>query len=88
LDRLHVLDLPMVFVHGADDPIIANPSDEVWSYLGKTKTDEKLLAIPLGSVRHFPMLENDRFSRLVTDFLEKADISTIEVQERWKRRSR
>jgi pimeloyl-ACP methyl ester carboxylesterase len=88
LDKLHVLEMPMVFVHGQDDPIITNPRDEVWLYLARTKTEDKLLPIPLPGVRHFPMLENDRFSRLVTDFLEKADISTIEVLERWKRRSR
>jgi pimeloyl-ACP methyl ester carboxylesterase len=88
LERLHGLEMPLVFVHGVDDPIVENPGENVWNYLAMTKSEEKLLPIPLRGVRHFPMLENDRFNQLVIDFLEKPDISTIEVQERWKRRSR
>jgi pimeloyl-ACP methyl ester carboxylesterase len=88
LDKLHVLDFPMVFVNGEDDQIVENPKDSVWDYLARTKGDDKLLVIPMENVRHFPMLENDRFFRLATDFLEKADIGTIEVGKRWKRRSR
>jgi pimeloyl-ACP methyl ester carboxylesterase len=88
LDKLHMLDMPLVFVHGMDDPIIEHPSENVWNYLATTKSEEKLLPIPMESVRHFPMLENDRFTQLVNDFLEKPDISTIEVKERWRRRAR
>ncbi|NWF70529.1 MAG: alpha/beta hydrolase [Chloroflexi bacterium] len=88
LDKLHLIEAPLVFVHGSEDSITDNPNENVWNYLARTKTDEQLLALPMQGVRHFPMLENDRFSQLVTDFLEKADISTIEVQERWRRRSR
>ncbi|MFN8372579.1 MAG: alpha/beta hydrolase [Anaerolineae bacterium] len=88
LDKLHMLDMPLVFVHGKEDPIIEHPSENVWNYLATTKPEDKLLPIPMQGVRHFPMLENDRFTQLVTDFLEKPDISSIEVQERWRRRAR
>jgi hypothetical protein len=88
LDKLHMLDMPLVFVHGKDDPIIEHPSENIWTYLATTKPEDKLLPIPMAGVRHFPMLENDRFTQLVNDFLEKPDISTIEVQERWRRRAR
>jgi hypothetical protein len=34
------------------------------------------------------MLEDERFFRIVNDFLELPDISKIEVKERWRRRTR
>jgi len=39
-------------------------------------------------VRHFPMLEYERFNRLANDFLEAADVTKLEIKERWKRRTR
>jgi pimeloyl-ACP methyl ester carboxylesterase len=87
LDVLRGLDIPMVIVHGDDDPIIGSPSEDVWNYLTEGK-DEKLLPVPLPDVRHFPMLEADTFQRLVASFLETPDISKIELKERWRRRSR
>ena len=47
-----------------------------------------LLPILLPNVRHFPMLEDDRFPRLATEFLEVPDVSKLEVKERWRRRTR
>jgi pimeloyl-ACP methyl ester carboxylesterase len=86
LDILRSLPMPVVVVHGTDDPIIEAPSDNVWSYITTQKED--LLAIPLPGVRHFPMLEADSFARLVNNFLEIPDINKLEVKERWRRRSR
>ncbi len=87
LDKLRLLDIPAVVVHGNDDPIIKLPGDEVWDYITLNK-DDKLLPVPLPSVRHFPMLEAETFTRLVSSFLETPDISKIEVKERWRRRAR
>ena len=87
LDKLRLLDIPTVVVHGNDDPVIKLPGDDVWDYITLNK-DDKLLPVPLPSVRHFPMLEADTFTRLVTQFLEMPDISKIELKERWRRRSR
>jgi len=87
LDKLRLLDVPTVVVHGSDDPIIKLPGDDVWDYITLNK-DDKLLPVPLPSVRHFPMLEADTFTRLLSSFLETPDISKIELKERWRRRSR
>ncbi len=87
LDDLRSLPMPIVIVHGEDDPIIVAPNEKIWNYLTQDKEDT-ILPIPLPGVRHFPMLEHEPFSRLVTDFLETADISKLEVKERWRRRSR
>ncbi|MEO1664668.1 MAG: alpha/beta hydrolase [Chloroflexota bacterium] len=41
-----------------------------------------------GDVGHFPMLEYERFGRLVNDFLEKSDVDDLGRRDRWRRRSR
>lgn len=87
LDKLRLLTMPVVVVHGADDPVIPLPEDAVWGYLTLDKEDT-LLPVPLQGVRHFPMLEYERFIRLVSDFLDTPDVSKLEIKERWKRRTR
>lgn len=88
LDTLRFyLDMPIVVVHGLEDPIIKPPSEQVLNYLTAEKEDT-LLPVLLNGVRHFPMLEYERFFRLVTDFLDATDISKLEIKERWKRRTR
>jgi pimeloyl-ACP methyl ester carboxylesterase len=87
LDTLRLLPMPRVVVHGLDDAVVPPPGENVWHYLTNEK-EETLLPILLPGVRHFPMLEYERFSRLVNDFLEVPDISKLEIKERWKRRTR
>jgi pimeloyl-ACP methyl ester carboxylesterase len=87
LDAVWLLTMPTVVLHGLEDTLIEPPDERVWNYVTATKED-RLLPIPLPGVRHFPMLEYDRFNRLVNEFLEVDDISKLEVKERWKRRSR
>ncbi|MBI5671568.1 MAG: alpha/beta hydrolase [Chloroflexi bacterium] len=86
LDTLRLLPMPMVVLHGSDDPIIPVPDENVWHYI--TAENTSLLPMPLPGVRHFPMLEYERFIRLVNDFLDAADVSKLEIKERWKRRTR
>jgi pimeloyl-ACP methyl ester carboxylesterase len=87
LDTLRLLPMPRVMVHGLDDALLPPPSENVWNYLTNER-EESLLPILLPGVRHFPMLEYERFTRLVNDFLEVPDISKLEIKERWKRRTR
>lgn len=87
LDTLRLLNVPTVVVHGSDDGIIPLPPETVWNYLTADR-DDTLLPVHLSGVRHFPMLEHERFLRLLNDFLEAPDISKLEIKERWKRRTR
>ncbi len=87
LDTLRLLALPTVIVHGGDDPLVPQPSEEILNYLTLDK-ENTLLPILLPNVRHFPMLEDDRFARLANEFLEAPDISKLEIKERWRRRTR
>lgn len=88
LDTLRFyLPMPIVVVHGHDDPVLPMPSETVWSYLTADREDS-LLPVLLNGVRHFPMLETENFVRLVGDFLDTADVSKLEIKERWKRRTR
>jgi hypothetical protein len=87
LDTLRALPMPIVVVHGIEDPVIDVPNENVWTYLTTNKEDT-LLPIPLPGVRHFPMLEATTFPRLVADFLDAADVSKLEIKEIWRRRAR
>lgn len=87
LDALRLLPMPIAAVHGADDAIFPPPPEEVWAYL-TAEPERAFLPILLPGVRHFPMLEDERFYRVASDFLEAADISKIELRERWRRRTR
>ncbi len=87
LEKLRLLAMPVVMVHGSDDELIPPPKDPVWNYLTADKEDS-VLPVPLSGIRHFPMLEYERFIRLVTDFLDTPDVSKLEIKERWKRRTR
>ncbi|MCU0475705.1 MAG: alpha/beta hydrolase [Anaerolineae bacterium] len=86
LDALRVASMPTMIVHGADDPLIDVPNESVWNYLTNEKEDS-CVPVPL-SCGHFPMFEYDAFPRLLGNFLDTADISNIEIKERWRRRSR
>jgi pimeloyl-ACP methyl ester carboxylesterase len=86
LDSLRLLSSPVVAVHGLQDDVIEPPGDKVWDYLTVDKGDT-LQPVLLEGVRHFPMLEHDRFFRLLNDFLEAPDVSKLEIKERWTRRS-
>lgn len=88
LDTLrYYLPMPVVVVHGTEDPVIPVPGENVWNYLTVDKEDT-LLPVLMSGIRHFPMLESERFVRLVSDFLDSPDVSKLEIKERWKRRTR
>ncbi len=86
LDTIQQLDMPIVLIHGQDDPLIPAPSQSVWDYV--TRESDNTLPIPIPNVRHFPMLEHERFGRFVNDFLETPNVTDLEIRERWRRRSR
>ncbi|HUN08498.1 MAG TPA: alpha/beta hydrolase [Aggregatilineales bacterium] len=89
LDTIRLLPMPKIIVHGEDDPLLPVPTESVLNYLSvETEQIAPPVTIIAPDVRHFPMLEYERFSRLVNDFLEVPDLSTLEVKERWKRRTR
>jgi pimeloyl-ACP methyl ester carboxylesterase len=87
LDTLATLPVPVMIVHGEDDPLLDPPDEDVRDYISRGKDDSQRRLIPLDGVRHFPMLEHDPFMRLVGDFLEK-NFNEIAFKERWRRRSR
>jgi pimeloyl-ACP methyl ester carboxylesterase len=87
LDTLRLLPMPIAAVHGADDALFPPPPEAVWAYL-TADPDRAFVPILLPGVRHFPMLEDERFYRVAGDFLEAADITKIELRERWRRRTR
>lgn len=87
LDMLRMLTQPTCIIHGVDDPVMPAPSEEVLNYITVDK-EHLTLPILLPNVRHFPMLEDDRFVTLTKDFLETPDLSKVAFKERWRRRTR
>ncbi len=87
LDTMRLLPMPTMVVHGMEDRLINPPPEEVWNYITLDK-ENLLLHVPLPGVRHFPMLEDERFFKVAMDFLEASDLSKVAVKERWRRRTR
>jgi len=87
LDILRRLPMTTVLVHGKNDDVIEAPSDDVLHYLTGESGDAAVFPVLLDGIRHFPMLEHERFFRLLTDFLDTPDPSKLEIKEIWKRRS-
>lgn len=86
LDGLRTLAAPVMLIHGNSDPLIPPPEESVLNYLTHEKED---LCVPVQlQTGHFPMYEYDNFPRLLGGFLDAPDISTMEIKERWRRRSR
>lgn len=102
LDTIRLLEMPTVIAYGENDPITPpaiNFNEEkqpVWEYITEEwyndeadkEENGEYFPIIIPDVRHFPMLEYDRFGRLVNDFLETPDIRKLDVKNRWRRRSR
>jgi pimeloyl-ACP methyl ester carboxylesterase len=74
----------MLAIYGAkDDMIDPGPLQELngnWS---------NIRPIGLSESKHFPMLEEAaKFNRLLKDFLEMDDLSSLELKDEWRRRTR
>jgi len=82
---LSPLNIPVLLVHGGDDPLIKPPQPE-WLQ----GCDENVRAMLLNGTQHFPMLEErNKFNRLLVDFLDVGeDLASLELKEEWQRRLR
>ncbi|MBN1956250.1 MAG: alpha/beta hydrolase [Anaerolineae bacterium] len=83
--ELDSLEIPLLLVHGIDDPVVQPPREEwVQQY------EENMRAIYLEDSRHFPMLDEvNKFNRLLRQFMElKDDLDSLELKEEWRRRTR
>ena len=73
-----------LLVHGERDPAISAPQDGWFEGLNST-----FHRIVFEDSRHFPMLEEGaKFNRLLQDFLESEDPTSLRLKEEWKRRMR
>lgn len=86
LDALRVLPMPVMLVHGSDDPLIEPPEETVWTYLTHEKEDV-CVPVPVAA-GHFPMFDYESYPRLLAGFLDAPDLTNMEIKERWRRRSR
>jgi pimeloyl-ACP methyl ester carboxylesterase len=78
------IESPVLLVHGADDPLIEPPATQ--ELQGRT---ESVRTILLNGTQHFPMLEEqNKFNRLLKDFLVADDLTSLELKEEWRRRLR
>lgn len=77
---------PTLALMGEDDTFVAVPDETILQQLSDR---EQFKLIVMSNTRHFPMLEDTtRFIRLVREFMEAPDISTLEMKDEWRRRTR
>ncbi|MBI4632260.1 MAG: alpha/beta hydrolase [Chloroflexi bacterium] len=81
---LGVLTAPTLLVHGEKDIAITPPADD-WTNGGQANVHR----ISFEGGKHFPMLDDPaKFNRLLADFLEAKDLTSLELKDEWKRRIR
>lgn len=84
--QLRLAPVPLLMVHGQNDPAIDPPPDGLAGY------PEHVHLIQFEGCGHFPMLdEPSKFNRLLTDFLTlQSGVSPAQLQlkEEWRRRVR
>ncbi|NDJ86110.1 MAG: alpha/beta hydrolase [Chloroflexi bacterium] len=86
LGNLLAATAPTLVVMGDSDSFITIPEETILSQLAER---DKFKLIVLPNTRHFPMLEDTtRFTRLVREFLEAADVNQLEMKDEWRRRQR
>jgi pimeloyl-ACP methyl ester carboxylesterase len=76
-----------VWIHGDNDPVISNPTNEQLAFL-----PESAQFLNFDASGHYPMLdEPGKFNRLLTDFIHMPpgdDPRQLEIKPIWKRRVR
>lgn len=82
---LDAVKVPVLLVHGKNDPLVQPPADECLD-----RIDGNVRTISFDGSRHFPMLEEgNKFNRLLRQFLEAGtDLDALELKEEWRRRWR
>jgi 3-oxoadipate enol-lactonase len=79
---------PCLFVHGGNDPLLANTSDPEENFF----LPENFHQIFFEGSGHFPMLDDPgKFNRLMADFLSLASGESprrLQLKEEWRRRVR
>jgi pimeloyl-ACP methyl ester carboxylesterase len=91
--ELCYLSMPVLLLHGKNDPFLPAPEDELLSRIGAGKTVGPFFPLVVPDFRHFPMLENTgKFNRLLMDFLD-AKLTTdaqinLDLRETWRRQLR
>ena len=71
---------------GGHDRLLPLPNDYV---LNRLDERGELKLIVMDNAHHYPMLdEAAQFTRLLKEFLEAPDISSLELKEEWRRRTR
>lgn len=89
--ELHRLTVPILLLHGKQDPLLTAPSESLLERIGKGKAAGHLITFMEDDLHHYPMLElGAKFNRLLQDFLDTADLSTLNIQfkEQWRRTMR
>lgn len=75
---------PTLIVHGDRDEATTPPQDD---WFNGNKPNLHRIAFEDG--RHFPMLDDPaKFNRLIVDFLEATDLTSLHLKDEWKRRMR
>ncbi len=87
LNLIMEMNTPCLIIHGALDPVVAMPSDEVSSHIPANAHQ-----VVFDASGHFPMLdESVKFNRLLADFLALPSGESprkLQLKDEWKRRIR
>ncbi len=86
LRNLMQVQAPTLALMGETDSFVTIPDEAILQQLSDR---DQFKLIVMSNIRHFPMLEDTtRFIRLLREFMEASDISSLEMKDEWRRRTR
>jgi pimeloyl-ACP methyl ester carboxylesterase len=84
-DLKHVA-APTLLLHGEQDTLLPPPADSLLRWINTGKPVGHFVPLVEPALGHFPMLEiAAKFNRLLSDFLEATDLTTLQFKDQWRR---
>lgn len=84
-DLKHVV-APTLLLHGEQDTLLPPPTDALLRWINAGKPAGHFVPLVEPALGHFPMLEiAAKFNRLLIDFLEATDLTTLQFKDQWRR---
>ncbi|MCC7205833.1 MAG: alpha/beta hydrolase [Anaerolineae bacterium] len=83
---LKLVAAPTLLLHGEQDTLLPPPADSLLRWINTGKPNGHFVPLVEPALGHFPMLEiAAKFNRLLSDFLEATDLTSLQFKDQWRR---
>jgi pimeloyl-ACP methyl ester carboxylesterase len=83
---LKLVAAPTLLLHGEQDTLLSPPAETLLRWINTGKPAGHFVPLVEPALGHFPMLEiATKFNRLLSDFLEATDLTSLQFKDQWRR---